>query len=294
MSGLSLSKNTKTSQVVRDRTDGLASAYPEFPNSFGLPAGATCPGQTGFCDVCYGVNAEGRPNVKNNLYSNLNELRGKSETEMAELLREMMGDYRKAFAKFNLPPEQDIFRIHWDGDFFSEDYARAWRTIIEEHPETIFWTYTRSFGGSVDVVDILAGIPNLAFYLSVDAWNIDAAIRIIEERKKLGKPRISLAFCADDQHQAEQLGLRAGKSILSQTVCPENTGELPLASEGTGACVKCMLCIKKRPNILFVDRPESNTQESLFSAVTLVSISKGRKRKPSTFDLSLLGVEQSA
>lgn len=295
MSGLRLSKNTKTSPVVRDRIDSRAFAYPEFPNSFGLPAGATCPGQTGFCDVCYGVNAEGRTGVRNNLYSNLDELRGRSEIEMTELLREMMGDYRQAFDKAGLPSEHDIFRIHWDGDFFSGDYARAWRTVILGNPDTSFWTYTRSFGGPVDVVDILAGIPNLAFYLSVDAENIDAAMRIVKERQELKKPRIFLAFCAQDQYEAESLGLQAGKSLAALTVCPENAGTLPLASDGKGACVNCLLCIKRRPNILFVNKPKSIPRESLFGVETMVELTgRRRKRQPSTFDLSLLGVEQPA
>lgn len=287
---LSLSKNTKTSPVIRDRGDGRAKYYPEFPNSFGLLAGVTCPGQTEFCDVCYGVSAEGRPNVYSNLESNLEELRGKNELEMADLLREMMGDYRAAFDKSDLPDEHDIFRIHWDGDFFSEEYARAWRTVIEENYETKFWVYTRSFGEPVDVVDILAGIPNLAFYLSVDANNIDTAMRIVEERKMLEKPRISLAFCADDQYQAEQLGLKAGKSMLAQTACPENAGTLPLASNGKGACVNCLLCLKERPNILFFDKI---TQTGLFSLETMVELTgRRRKRQPSTFDLSLAGIEK--
>jgi ferredoxin len=217
------------------------------------------------------------------MQSNLDALRGKTEDEMFELLCVLMDEYRANVERANLDPADDIFRIHWDGDFFSVEYARAWARVIREHPNTKFWVYTRSFRDPVNVIPELYGIKNLALYLSVDIGNIDDANKI-----RADYPRILMAFCAKDQYQAEQLALRAEKTRT--TVCPENIGKIAMMSEGKGACVHCKLCPKSRPNILFVDSKQYDTkkgQESLlFPEEVPVVITRAHK-KPS-FDESLI------
>jgi hypothetical protein len=281
-SKLRLSLNSKTSPEVRNRNDGRASTYPKVANSFGLPAGVTCPGKTDFCSECYAIGTEGRPYVYKNVTRNLEVLRDKSEDEMYELISEMMREYNETISLRKIPKEHDIFRIHWDGDFFSTEYAAAWRRVIEENPQTKFWTYTRSFAEPVNVVPILIGIKNLAFYLSVDEYNIDQA-RLIKNKY----PKVLMAFCAGDQFRAEQLAAQIGKKHT--TVCPENSGDLPLMSDGKGACVNCLLCPKSRPNILFVvgEEYDLNAQQKLFE----IPVEVGRKtqRRDPKFDPTLLG-----
>ena len=52
-------------------------------------------------------------------------------------------------------------RIHATGDFFSREYALAWYEIIKANPQTIFWTYTKSFGyGFDDVLNAINALPN--------------------------------------------------------------------------------------------------------------------------------------
>lgn len=67
---------------------------------------------------------------------------------------------------------EKLFRIHHDGDFFSVRYVSAWHAVMLKHPNVTFWAYTRSF----HLVKLLADIPNLTLYLSVDKDNLGSAI----------------------------------------------------------------------------------------------------------------------
>jgi hypothetical protein len=173
----------------------------------------------------------------------------------------MIQDYNTAVIKKKIAPEDDAFRIHWDGDFFTVAYARAWARVVRENPQTLYWVYTRSFRELVNVIPELYGIKNLALYLSVDKGNIDDALEIRKSFKRIG-----MAFCAKDQYQAEQLAEYAGVRKELTTVCPENIGKIALAVNGHGACMECKLCLKKRPNILFVDSEiyDTEAQQTLF------------------------------
>ncbi len=280
-----LSLNTKTSPLGRPRYDSRGNWYPRVPNSFGLPAGETCPGKTDFCrEFCYAIESEGRTAVFVAMQKNLDSLRNRTEDESYELLSEMMKEYRQVIEKYQVATEDDIFRIHWDGDFFSEDYARAWKRVIMDHPQTVFWLYTRSFTSELDVTPIfLVNKPeNLVFYLSVDKGNVDEALKREQENGK-----ILMAFCGATELEAELVARQAGKSTRAVKSCPENSGEMPIMSEGRGACVDCKLCIKSRPNILFFDRPGNGQMELFAQPVTLK-----RNRDP-VYDRSLGGVALS-
>lgn len=207
-----------------------------IPNSFGLPAGASCPGRTPFCVSCYGESCERRPDVARALAGNLALLQAAGTVDsMAELLVEMLGRYRAAAG--DSPP---LFRIHWDGDFFSRDYAAAWAAAMATQPDVQFWAYTRSFQPPVDVIDLLIEVPNLALYLSVDAWNHEAADRHPLRRH----PRLHVALCATTFAEARSLAPDA-------VPCPENALRIPLVGDdGRGACVSCGICPAGRRDIM--------------------------------------------
>jgi hypothetical protein len=147
----------------------------------------------------------------------------------------------KAERKSGRPVER-VYRIHWDGDFYSRPYAAAWARICAEFPAVTFWCYTRSF----EVVDILAPVANLVTYLSVDQ---DNATRAKATHKRF--PTTHLAFCAETWEGTEELASRfPGESRGPR--CPELTGKVPMVnSEGVGACVTCGLCIFGRNNVRF-------------------------------------------
>jgi hypothetical protein len=113
-------------------------------NTFGLPAGKaySCPGATTVCEsVCYAGKLEKLfKGVKANLLHNWSLLKDSDQLTMEKLLTNMINDFRADCVKKNAPM---LFRIHWDGDFFNDDYTNAWKTVILNNPDIQFWVYTR-------------------------------------------------------------------------------------------------------------------------------------------------------
>ncbi len=73
---------------------------------------------------------------------------------MENLLQDMINDFRKDCDKREAPK---LFRIHWDGDFFSDTYTFAWKHVILNNPDIQFWVYTRV----PSAANMLKGIENL-------------------------------------------------------------------------------------------------------------------------------------
>lgn len=235
------------------------------PNSFGLPAGESCPGRTSFCVSCYGALSEQSLGVYESLSHNFEMLKDAGTAErMATLLARMVGTYAKEADRLGLSDKERIFRIHWDGDFFSVDYARAWAAVTRVFPEISFFAYTRSFRPPVNVVPALASIDNLSLYLSVDDENLGAALEVIEHY-----PNLSLAGCADDYSVARTLIPDGRRS----TICPENSGRIPLMErDGTGACVQCQLCVRGMRDVLFSTSHREHRDPQMSLAIGHVAI----------------------
>ena len=208
----------------------------KIANAFGIPAGITCPGKTSICEkVCYAGKLEKiYSGVRNVLVSNYQQLlyadylygwRG-----MADLLIDMMQEF---VAECDKRGADKFFRIHWDGDFWSVDYAIAWQQVIMAFPDVQFWAYTRSFG-DIDVVPILSDIDNLTLYLSVDDENSDLAAAKY--------PNVLWALLSETFADA---------GVGTAYKCPENRKSLPLITEKGSACGRCGICIDGRGDVIF-------------------------------------------
>jgi hypothetical protein len=240
---LKRSKDRKVTNAV------TATGNAKGSNSFGLPSGTafSCPGATSFCErICYAGKLEKvYTGVKNVLMHNWDLLNGASVERMAGLLSDMIAEFVAETDKMNAKGAKASydFRIHWDGDFFSRDYAEAWADTVKAFPNVTFWVYTRSFSGPVQVVDILAGIPNLVLYLSADPVNIAEANNVASQY-----PGVLIATVADTFAEAKA-------TILDNTrktyPCPENGGRIPLISQKGSACISCGVCPKGRGDVLF-------------------------------------------
>lgn len=213
---------------------------PTIANAFGLPSGKafSCPGQTSICEkVCYAGKLEKvYKGVRNVLVSNWEQLQGLTVMGMAQLLSDMLNEFE---AECDKRGAEKKFRIHWDGDFFSRDYANAWALVIRTHPDIQFWVYTRSFF----VVDILADIDNLTVYLSADADNIAEANEVAAQF-----PGVHIATLADTFAEARETIVDTARKAYN---CPENAKRIPLISERGSACVRCGICIDGRGDVLF-------------------------------------------
>lgn len=212
---------------------------PTIANTFGLPAGKdfSCPNQTPTCaKVCYAGKLEKvYKGVRNVLMHNWDLLSNASPEDMFSLLDEMIVDFKKDCDKRNA---EKLFRIHWDGDFFSDAYAYAWKRVINNHPDVKFWVYTRVPTAAI----ILNNIPNLSLYFSTDNDNKNHA----NNMAVLG---IKLAYLAD----TFAIGQADLKSMIGKpgAKCPENRKQIPLISTNGSACVSCGLCIDNKSDIVF-------------------------------------------
>lgn len=236
------SKDRKTAN-----TANKAGKQPLIANAFGLPAGQafSCPGATTVCEsVCYAGKLEKVfPSMRALLESNWQQVKDASQREIELLLIAMINDFYRECDKRGA---DKYFRIHWDGDFFSREYAAAWANTVRRFPSVTFWVYTRSFTDKLNVIDLIAGIPNLAVYLSVDVANEQWADVIIAEY-----PSVQVASLADTMDNAARVIERVRGTNKPGAKCPELIGAIPLISLNGGACFSCKLCPEGKADIRF-------------------------------------------
>ena len=213
---------------------------PTIANTFGLPAGKnySCPGATSICEtVCYAGKLEKvYKGVRANLLHNWELLRNEDRMGMYSLLSDMIAEFKTDCVKRNA---KMLFRIHWDGDFFSDEYAQAWRLVIEEQPDIQFWVYTRVKSAAL----ILKDIANLSLYFSTDDENKETG----HELKKNSGIRLAYlgkTFAVTESTMKELTGKPGAK-------CPENNKSIPLISANGSACVSCGLCVYGKADIRF-------------------------------------------
>ena len=224
-----------------------AGKQPLIANAFGLPAGRaySCPGATSVCEsVCYAGKLENVfPSMRALLEHNWQILSNADYGTMVRELNTMIGGF---VADCEKRGAEKAFRIHWDGDFFSREYASAWANVVRRNPDVTFWVYTRSFTNSLNVIDLIADIPNLSVYLSVDVANEEWADVIIAEY-----PSVMVASLSDTMDNAAKVIERVRNNNRPGAKCPELIGSIPLIDVKGGACFTCQLCPKGKADIRF-------------------------------------------
>lgn len=225
-------KRSKDRKVANSLTPNGKTA--RIANSFGLPAGReySCPAQTSICArICYAGKLEKiYPTVRTNLMHNWNMLKDADHDTMERLLDEMIVEFKAECDKWEAPKD---FRIHWDGDFFSSEYAFAWKHVIMKHPDVRFWVYTRVESAAY----MLRELENLTLYFSTDRENLESA-------QRLQRAGVLLAGLHETFDQAREMLLQLGERSAK---CPEQRKQIPLE----GACIACGICVKGTNNITF-------------------------------------------
>jgi hypothetical protein len=214
---------------------------PAIANTFGLPAGKafSCPGATSICEsVCYAGKLEKLyKGVKAVLLHNWELLRNADEPTMVNLINNMILEFKKDCDKKNA---DKLFRIHWDGDFFNDTYANAWKTVITNHSDIQFWVYTRVKSAAL----ILDDIENLSLYYSTDDENKDIAHDLRKTGTKVRLAYLGKTFAVTENTMKELIGKPGAK-------CPENNKSIPLISANGSACVSCGLCVYGKADVRF-------------------------------------------
>jgi len=235
MTKLKRSNDRKVANLVTKNGKQAAIA-----NTFGLPAGKdfSCPGATSVCEsVCYAGKLEKLfKGVKSSLLHNWDLLKDEDLQGMYTLLSEMIADFKTECVKKSAPM---LFRIHWDGDFFNDDYTRAWRMVIEEQPDIQFWVYTRVKSAAL----ILKDIDNLSLYFSTDSENVKVGVDLkINSGVRLAY--LAKNFAIGQAEMKDMIGKVGAK-------CPENNKQIPLISSAGSACISCSLCVYSKADIVF-------------------------------------------
>lgn len=218
--------------MIKPTCDRKTKGWKGQKNTYGLfPAdgcNGTCPGATKGPGGCLNLS-NGRydcyvfkimriyKGVENSLLNNTTVLRMADFNGKKDILRTEFNRFRTAELKRTEP--RLFYRLHWSGDIFDREYAKALAAVIQEFPDIKFWGYTRSFEFAEELVDI----PNLVMYLSIDAVNREAGLALAARRP--GK--FALAYLAEVQPD---------KSYLP---CPVDSKKMALEE----ACQKCKICI---------------------------------------------------
>lgn len=148
---------------------------------FNIPAGYTCP-HAGVCKTmadrvtgkimdlpqftgteadeyrCFAAMAETRPTVREARWHNWDLLRETIHMNgnQAMLLRDLID------LSLLAQPEKDLIRVHESGDYWCENYMKAWILVAQANPDKKFYSYTKSLGMWLNLKDI---IPS-NFYLT--------------------------------------------------------------------------------------------------------------------------------
>ena len=235
MTKLLRSKDRKVANLVTPNGKQASIA-----NTFGLPAGKaySCPGATTVCEsVCYAGKLEKVfPTVKKNLLHNWSLLKDADGETMVRLLNEMITEFKSDCVKRKAPM---LFRIHWDGDFFNDTYAYAWKVVIDKHPDIQFWVYTRVKSAAL----ILKDVSNLSLYYSTDDENKEIGHEL-KKNEGIRLAYLGKTFAATESTMKELTGKPGAK-------CPENMKSIPLISSAGSACVSCGLCVYGKADIRF-------------------------------------------
>lgn len=180
---------------------------------FNLPAGLSCPGKTEFCaSICYAAKVE-------RIYKNTKMAYAKNQAFIDD---QGLDQFVAVITAQIQAKSIQTVRIHANGDFFSGEYAMAWRAIAKACPNTRFFAYTRSWrvASILPSLEAFRALGNVRLLASIDpttgagpiAWR-RAAILTREESKS-----------------AKHTGRAQG-----YIVCPEQAGKL-------ATCGDCRLC----------------------------------------------------
>lgn len=148
---------------------------------FNIPAGYACP-HAGVCKTmadrvtgkihdlpqftgteadeyrCFAAMAETRPAVREARWHNWDLLREVMYmgTDQSMLIHDLID------LSLMVQPEKDLVRVHESGDFWTENYMRAWFMVAASRPHQKFYAFTKSLGMWLNLKDI---IPS-NFYLT--------------------------------------------------------------------------------------------------------------------------------
>ena len=226
--------------MILPTEDRKTQGRPGQLNTFGLlpdlpENGGTCPGMTlgpGGCAErvggkrtwhCYAARlARFRPRVYTPLEKNTQLLKkARLSGKEGLLLNEFV---RFAGIESKVADPFWFYRLHWSGDIFNQEYAKALRAAMARFPEIHFWGYTRSFFA----VPILAGLENCWLYLSLDSVNWEEGLAVWKKYRAAGNISVSC------------MSKECPTTGAHWIPCPVDSGRMKQEQ----SCSRCRRCLK--------------------------------------------------
>ena len=135
--------------------------------------------------------------------------------------------------------KEPYYRIHWSGDCPDLAYACDLAQAMKSFDGQIkFWGYSRA----LFTVPVMAGLPNVTWYLSMDPVNEEASVNFLRavmpevlDRNSVWKTNISFAYMSDTYPENPQL--------QAMVHCPTDAGK----QSTSGACSHCRQCLSGKP-----------------------------------------------
>lgn len=213
----SVAANSKLGKGLDVITKGAWRGFPLF--SITLQERATCPTDCLRWAECYG---NGMP------FAHRFEHGPDFESQLAREIEAAAAIYPNGFA----------VRLHILGDFYSVEYVRQWRDMLQRFPNLHVYGYTARHDGS-----------------------IGAAIRFV---RLLFRDRFWIRFSRNESYTgglpvSDIFAAQAGKA--TGILCPEQTGK-------ASSCLDCGLCWAVDSTIIFQDHDELQKQRKSAKTTT--------------------------
>ena len=95
-----------------------------------------------------------------------------------------------------------LCRIHASGDFVNDLYIEAWKRIVKECPETVFWTYTKNIKAEAafDDLDNINVVKSIIPGYGFNFGHCDYIIKVYNALKAIGKS-VYICRCGIDKNQ---------------------------------------------------------------------------------------------
>ena len=184
---------------------------------FSIPAGYTCP-YAGVCRTyanrdtgkiidhpssdskaaeyrCFAAMSEVRPNVRDARWYNYDLLRESMYT--SEQTQDVaMGNL--ILSSLDKQPKKKLIRVHESGDFWTENYLKAWINVANELNDRIFYAYTKSLNSWLHLNEL---IPKNLYLSASYGGALDALIPAYP------KVFFRVAYVVYSEEEAEKRGL---------------------------------------------------------------------------------------
>jgi hypothetical protein len=143
--------------------------------------------------------AETRPAVREARWHNWDLLRETMHMNgnQAMLLRDLID------LSLSMQPSKKLLRIHESGDFWTENYMRAWIMVAQERPKQTFYAYTKSLGMWLNLKDI---IPSNFYLTASQGGTLDYLI------PKYPEVFQRIAYVVYTEEEAQERGLEIDHS----------------------------------------------------------------------------------